>query len=204
MRSDYESNAALDTYSQADIDDNSDLAELTLAERRAAEREMVRRDRGQGGRRAGRREHMPAFFQSDDAEDGFGEGPLAGINVGRRRRQYDERMNVDDVEDEVGLHERLDQMLQGESIADSPRQEMEMEDLGDVKAASVAEWIGVDAVRRSIQKYFRSFLMTFLDEDGESMYGRKIQALGESTFSLLLKQFAKFARISAESSNSQL
>ena len=55
-----------------------------------------------------------------------------------------------------------------------------MEDLGDVKAASVAEWIGQDAVRRSIQKYFRSFLMTFLDEDGESMYGRKIQALGES------------------------
>jgi DNA replication licensing factor MCM2 len=40
---------------------------------------------------------MPAFMQSDDDEEAFGEGPLAGINVGRRRRQYDERMAEDDL-----------------------------------------------------------------------------------------------------------
>ena len=74
---------------------------MTRAERIAAERAMDRRDKGLPGRRAGRRDHMPAFLQSDDDEaDGFGDGLLAGVNVRRRRRQYDERMDEDDVEDE--------------------------------------------------------------------------------------------------------
>ena len=98
--SDYESNAALDTYSQADLDDRSSLPEMTRAERIAAERAMERRDKGLPGRRAGRRDHMPAFLQSDDEEETFGEGLLAGVNTRRRRRQYDERMDEDDVEGE--------------------------------------------------------------------------------------------------------
>jgi hypothetical protein len=45
---------------------------------------------------------MPAFLQSDDDEAvGYGEGLLAGINTRRRRRQYDERMDEDDVEEDV-------------------------------------------------------------------------------------------------------
>jgi DNA replication licensing factor MCM2 len=62
---------------------------------------MERRDKGLPGRRAGRRDHMPAFLQSDDDEvvDGAG-GLLSGVNVRRRRRQYDERMDEDDVEEE--------------------------------------------------------------------------------------------------------
>jgi hypothetical protein len=99
--SDYESNAALDTYSQADIDDRSSNRELSRRERQEAERAMDRRDKGLPGRRAGRRENMPAFLQSDDEEvvDGAG-GLLSGVNTRRRRRQYDERMEEDDVEDE--------------------------------------------------------------------------------------------------------
>ena len=73
---------------------------------------MNARDRGQAGRRAGRRDHMPAFMQSDDEEvEGFGDGLLSGVNVRRRRRQYDERMEEDDVEgDDVSspsLHSEL-------------------------------------------------------------------------------------------------
>ena len=100
--SDYDSNDALDRYSQADIDDRSSLPEMTRAERLAAEQEMLRRDRQDNkGRRAGRRDRMPAFMQSDDEEvEGFGDGLLAGVNVRRRRRQYDERVAEDDVEDD--------------------------------------------------------------------------------------------------------
>lgn len=98
--SDYDSNAALDTYSQADIDDRSSLPEMSRAERLAAERAMERRDRGLPGRRAGRRDHMPAFLQSDDEEETFGDGLLSGVNTRRKRRQYDERMDEDDAEGE--------------------------------------------------------------------------------------------------------
>jgi DNA replication licensing factor MCM2 len=99
--SDYASNAGLDTYSQADIDDRSEIPELSRAQRLAAEEAMKRRDRGLPNRRAGRREHMPAFMQSDDEEaDGYDGGLLSGVNTRRRRRQYDERMDEDDVQDE--------------------------------------------------------------------------------------------------------
>ncbi|WWD19331.1 hypothetical protein CI109_103790 [Kwoniella shandongensis] len=159
MMEDYDANDVLDTYSQADIDDRSSLPELSRAERLAAERAMERRDRGLPGRRAGRRDHMPAFLQSDDDEgEGFGEGLLAGINTRRRRRQYDERMDEDDVEDE---------------------EEMSLEHLGDVKAGSIVEWVAKDSVRRAIQKHFRSFLMTYVDENGQSVYGQRIKQLGE-------------------------
>ena len=73
---------------------------MTRAERIAAERAMERRDKGLPGRRAGRRENMPAFLQSDDDEETFGDGLLAGVNTRRRRRQYDERMEEDDAEGE--------------------------------------------------------------------------------------------------------
>lgn len=62
---------------------------------------MRRRDAGRPGGRSRRREHMPAFLGSDDVEEGPGEGLLSGINTHRQRRQYDERMNEDDVEETV-------------------------------------------------------------------------------------------------------
>ncbi|ODN83499.1 hypothetical protein L202_01633 [Cryptococcus amylolentus CBS 6039] len=161
MLADYDENVGLDTYSQADIDDRSSVAGPTRGERLAAERQMELRDRGISGRRAGRRDHMPAFLQSDDDEaEPYGDDPLAGINMRRRRRQYDERMDMDDVQEE--------------------EEELSLEHLGDVKAASISEWVSRDAVRRAIQKHFRSFLMTYLDPNtGQSVYGQRIKHLGE-------------------------
>lgn len=103
---------------------------------------------------------MPAFLQSDDDDgEGYaGDGLLSGVNVRRRRRQYDERMDEDDVEEE---------------------EEMSLEHLGDVKAGSIAEWIAQDQVSRAVQKQFRSFLMTFTDDHGQSVYGQRIKHLGE-------------------------
>lgn len=104
---DYASNAALDTYSQADIDDTSSLPALTRAQRLAADRQMARRDRGLqagAGSRAARRSRAPAFLQSDDdgaegEEGAVGRGLLDGIETRRRRRQYDERVEEDDAAD---------------------------------------------------------------------------------------------------------
>ncbi len=107
--SDYASNDEQDRYDTRDLDDRSSQPELTRAQRLAAERAMDRRDRGLPGARAARRDRAPAFLQSDDDEEvGYGGGLLDGIETRRRRRQYDERMDEDDVEDEEvwGWHPR--------------------------------------------------------------------------------------------------
>lgn len=63
-------------------------------------------------------------------------------------------------------------------------QEIPLEDLSDVKANSIAEWIATDSVRRSIEKHFRHFLLSYVDEHGTSVYGQRIRTLGESKYHL--------------------
>ena len=58
-------------------------------------------------------------------------------------------------------------------------QELPLEQLSDIKANSVKEWIETDAVRRTIIREFRHFLMTHVDESGSSVYGQRIKSLGE-------------------------
>lgn len=102
--SDYAPDARLDTYSNADIDDENDYGNMTMAQRRAAELEMARRDqdnrRTGRGARAARRSRAPAFLQDEDedeAPDPSG-GLLAGITKKRTRKLYDERRDIDDAE----------------------------------------------------------------------------------------------------------
>lgn len=57
-----------------------------------------------------------------------------------------------------------------------------MEQLSDIKAKSIAEWIANERVRRSIVRHFRQFLMTYVDEHGASVYGQRIRHLGESEY----------------------
>lgn len=54
-----------------------------------------------------------------------------------------------------------------------------MEDLADIKAKSIGEWIAIEPVRRTVAKSFRAFLMEFTDQDGVSVYGTQINAFGE-------------------------
>lgn len=73
---------------------------MTAGQRRAAELAMARRDKSErkGGRgaRAARRTRAPDLLQSDDSEfEDVDGGLLAGMKT-RARRQYDERMDVDD------------------------------------------------------------------------------------------------------------
>ncbi|PKI82794.1 Mcm2p [Malassezia vespertilionis] len=91
----------------------------------------------------------PDFLQSDDASDD-------GILPRRRRRHYDEA--VDD-----------------EAMADA----IPLEQLGDVKADSIASWVATENVRRTIVREFRNFLVTYIDDQGVSVYGQRIKTLGE-------------------------
>ncbi|RDX48006.1 MCM-domain-containing protein [Lentinus brumalis] len=164
LEDDYATNELLDRYSDRDLDDENEFAEMTAAQRRAAEANMARRDRlqrgGRRGARAAARGIMPDFLQSDDMEDdGLDGGLLSGMKR-RTRRQYDERKDMDD--------------LQG--IDD----ELPLEQLSDIKAKSIAEWIANERVRRSIVRHFRQFLMTYVDEHGASVYGQRIRQLGEN------------------------
>jgi DNA replication licensing factor MCM2 len=101
--SDYAPDARLDTYSNADIDDEGEYDELSAAARRAAEMEMARRDRADRrhdrGARAAKRSRAPAFLQDDDDDEEIDPngGLLAGMKK-RTRKQYDERRDIDDAE----------------------------------------------------------------------------------------------------------
>ncbi|KAH6913975.1 MCM-domain-containing protein [Coprinopsis sp. MPI-PUGE-AT-0042] len=178
---DYAANEMLDRYSDADIDDNDDVPELSAGDRRAAEAAMARRDRqeraGKRGSRAARRSRAPAFLGSeDDMEDDDGDvDDELGLSQfkARTRRQYDERRDQDDM--------------------DGIEDELPLEQLGDIKAKSIVEWIANERVRRSITKHFRLFLMTYVDDNGSSVYGQRIKNLGETNAESLEVSYAHLA-----------
>ena len=61
-------------------------------------------------------------------------------------------------------------------------QEIPLEQLSDIKAKSIVEWIANERVARSIMRHFRQFLMTYVDDNGSSVYGMRIRNLGESAY----------------------
>ncbi|KJA29045.1 hypothetical protein HYPSUDRAFT_634812 [Hypholoma sublateritium FD-334 SS-4] len=163
LEEDYAQNDVLDRYSEAGIDDE-ETEELSAAARRAAERKMAQRDRaergGRKGARAAQRSHAPAFLDSDNDMDDEDGDELGIANMKRRtRKQYDERRDADDL--------------------DGVDNEIPLEQLSDIKAKSIVEWIAHDRVRRSIVRHFRQFLMSYVDERGDSVYGNRIKHLGE-------------------------
>jgi DNA replication licensing factor MCM2 len=101
---DYAPNELLDRYSDAGIDDDGDVEDMSAAARRAAEMKMARRDRmersGKRGQRAARRSRAPAFLGSDDMEDDDIMDDQLGISSMKRRtrKQYDERRDIDDLD----------------------------------------------------------------------------------------------------------
>ncbi|PLW35136.1 hypothetical protein PCANC_20967 [Puccinia coronata f. sp. avenae] len=163
MMEDYVGNARLDQYDVADINDDPDLEALDPETRALAEAQMARRDRrnakgdGKGGRKG--RSRVPAFLQSDSD---MGEEPDEFLTRRRRRRQYDEVI-PEGLEGDEGDEE----------------DELPLEQLSDIKSNSLKEWIDVPAVSRTIMRAFKDFLMTYVDENGTSVYGQRIKTLGE-------------------------
>ncbi|KIY50330.1 DNA replication licensing factor cdc19 [Fistulina hepatica ATCC 64428] len=163
IMADYAANQMLDQYSDAGIDDQPDQPVLGPAGRRAAERKMAERDKmeraGRRGKRAARRNRAPGFLDDDLEDDEVDEYGVAQM-ARRTRRQYDERRDIDDVE---GIED-----------------ELPLEQLSDIKAKSILEWVTTERVRRSIVRHFHQFLMTYIDENGGSVYGQRIRNLGET------------------------
>ncbi|KAG8936945.1 MCM DNA helicase complex subunit [Tulasnella sp. 418] len=178
VEADYAADDRLDTYSQADINDEEEFEDMSAAARRAAEAKMERRDRleggGRRGRRAARRSRAPGFLEDEtDEEEDVDRGLLSGIKV-RTRRDYDERRDIDDA---AGLRD----------------DEIPLEDLGNIKANSIGEWIAIESVRKSIANNFRDFLMTYTDEHGGSVYGARIDTLGQRNAESLEVSFVHLA-----------
>ncbi|KAG9038672.1 MCM DNA helicase complex subunit [Tulasnella sp. JGI-2019a] len=182
LMEDYAQDDRLDRYSEAGIDDQEDLDEISVAARRRAEAMMERRDRnaragGRGGR-AARRDRDPGFFDSDDMADDDGDGGLTAGLKRRTRRDYDERRDIDDA---AGIED----------------DELPLEDLSDIKANSVAEWIATEPVRKAIARFFRDFLMTFTDKDGASVYGARIDVLGQRNAESLEVSYEHITKMNA-------
>ncbi|KAG9050213.1 MCM DNA helicase complex subunit [Tulasnella sp. UAMH 9824] len=163
LMDDYVQDDRLDQYSETGLDDETDQPTLDAAARRRADAAIARRERAErGGRRGGRaavRTRAVGLFESDDLEDDD-VGDLRASFQRRTRRDYDERRDIDDA---AGIED----------------DELPAEDIAEVKAASIAEWIAIDSVRKTIARLFRDFLMTYTDKEGASVYGTRIDSLGQ-------------------------
>ncbi|PWY87512.1 MCM-domain-containing protein [Aspergillus heteromorphus CBS 117.55] len=147
---DYRSTAD-EQYRGEYIDDDEDHEELDVATRRQLEARMNKRDR-----ELERRRRMPAAFLQDDED-----GDIDLTRQPRRRRHaYDE--DREDVE-----------------MGDDALEELSLEELTDVKASNLTDWVLQPQVLRSIYREFKSFLTEYTDPAGASVYGNKIKTLGE-------------------------
>jgi DNA replication licensing factor MCM2 len=140
-----------DQYAGADIDDQ-DYDGLDLATRRQLEARLNRRDREM----AHQRSRGAAFLQDEDED-----GDMDLTNQPRRRRHH-----YDEDEDE----DMMDNIME---------EELSLETLQDVKAASLVDWVAQQAVQRTIKREFKAFLTEYTDDHGVSVYGNRIKTLGE-------------------------
>ncbi|KAK1067038.1 MCM DNA helicase complex subunit [Friedmanniomyces endolithicus] len=139
-------------YRGAYIDDEGDYDDLDLAARRQLDARLNRRDR-----EIARERRMPAAFLPDEDEDAMD----LTRQPRRRRHRYDE-----DQEDEM-MHD------------DVMNEELSLEALADVKAASLTDWVAQPAVHKTIAREFKAFLTEYTDGNGTSVYGVRIRTLGE-------------------------
>lgn len=157
MYRDYQNRGDDDNYDLNDdnIDDEGDYEELDPAQRRRADEQLRMRDTLLRSQRP-----LPDAFMDDEDED-------VSIPTERRRRRQVDDFDIQNGEDDV-----LGEILSLEAI-------------GDIKAGSVEEWISQPVVIRSISKEFRNFLVEYTDDNGVSVYGTRILALGEKNLETL-------------------
>ena len=141
-----------DNYDAAELDDEGDYEGLDLAERRRLEANLNRRDR-----EIARQRRMPAAFLQDEDD----EGDIDLTAQPRRRRHHYDEDEDEDMQDDI-----MDE-------------ELSLETLQDVKASSLVDWVSQQAVQRTVKREFKAFLTEFTDDHGASVYGSRIQKLGE-------------------------
>jgi DNA replication licensing factor MCM2 len=139
-------------YRGAMIDDDDDYDQMDPAARRQLEARLNRRDRELANQR-----RMPAAFLQDDEED------IMDLTRQPRRRRH----RYDEDQDDIDMHE------------DIMNEELSLEALADVKAASLTDWVANPAVHKTIAREFKAFLTEYTDASGTSVYGVRIRTLGE-------------------------
>ncbi|RMZ92351.1 hypothetical protein DV736_g443, partial [Chaetothyriales sp. CBS 134916] len=143
-----------ETYQGRMIDDEGEYDDIDAGERRQLEARMNRRDQ-----ELARRRRMPAAFMADEDEDDVGVDLTRQPR--RRRHAYDEDPDDMDMDDNI------------------MEEELTLDSLNDIKAASITEWVTLPAVVRTIAREFRSFLTEYTDDHANSVYGTRIRTLGE-------------------------
>jgi DNA replication licensing factor MCM2 len=119
------------------------------------------------------RQRMPTIFIEDEQDDDM---DLAAQPL-RRRHEYDE--------------------VQDEEMDNVMDEQLSLEQLGDIKAANVADWLSNLNVYRSVAMHFRNFLLEYTDEHGSSVYGARIKTLGEVNAESLEISFQHLAETKA-------
>ncbi len=138
------------------IDDEEDYDNLDPAARRQLEAHLNRRDRELAKEMADRR-NLPAAFLQDGEED------IMDLTRQPRRRRH----RYDEDQEDIDMHE------------DIMNEELSLEALADVKAASLTDWVANPAVHKTIAREFKAFLTEYTDATGTSVYGVRIRTLGE-------------------------
>jgi DNA replication licensing factor MCM2 len=151
--------------------DDANLDNDEYDELDAAERRRI--DAQLNKRDAALRRRMPAAFLQDEEDE---EMDLS-MQPRRRRHHYDEE--PDDEMDNV-----IDE-------------ELSLEQLGDIKAVNVADWLAKPNVYKSVAIHFRNFLLEYTDEHGSSVYGARIKTLGEINAESLEVSFQHLAESKA-------
>lgn len=152
MMDDYRERPEEDNYDEVGIDDDGDQRELDIGQRRALESAMSARD---SMRRSTQGTNLDLSDEDADGDEGD-DIDMVDLPSRRRRRYSDEEPR-----------------LEGETA------DLTYEELGDIKAQSLLEWISSPVVTRSIARELKTFLLEFVDDHGRSVYGPKIRTMGE-------------------------
>ncbi|EME81047.1 uncharacterized protein MYCFIDRAFT_189328 [Pseudocercospora fijiensis CIRAD86] len=139
-------------YQGADLDDEGEYDQMDAAARRQLEARLNRRDR-----ELARERRVPGAFLPDEEED------VTDLTRQPRRRRH----RFDEEPDDIDMHE------------DIMAEELSLEALQDVKAASLTDWVTLPAVHKTIAREFKAFLTEYTDSAGTSVYGVRIRTLGE-------------------------
>lgn len=173
-----------DEIIREDIDDIDELAEEEAGE------DLFGDNMEDDYRRAGEQDTYDAVNIDDDEYDELGAAERrkiderlnrrdAALGRGGRNRDLGDAFLEDDDAAEIPTRTRRRHRYEEQPEDDPLTEEMSIEQLADVKTATVAEWVGVPAVARGIATQFRHFLLEFTDAQGRSVYGARIRVLGQ-------------------------
>lgn len=179
---DYEDRPELDQYDAADIDDAEHAT--SLAARRRAEEDLLKRDRKERKASKTKRGDLPeGLDSSSDSED--------NEEVFKAARKV-RRKNLDEIEDDA---------IMGGEGEDEDEQLQYAVNLGADQKCPLREYLALSAVRRAVGRKFRDFLSEFTEHNsGQRVYLERINNMCslnreslEVKFAHLAKQYAILA-----------